>query len=180
MATHINGIDIDSLRGTIGELEKDPDLGRCQFRLKNRWIEGTRNIGRVSTYYAVKQEMEHPQTFEVAADEPPIISGNDTAITPVENLLAALASCVTSSIVLHASVRGIDIEQLESEVEGDMDLNGFVGLSEVPKGFQEIRIKLRVKSDADPELIEQLASFSPTLNTISQGAKVRMEVEKRS
>jgi uncharacterized OsmC-like protein len=97
----------------------------------------------------------------------------------VEHLLNALAGCMTTSMVAHAAVRGIHIEELESELEGDIDLRGFLGLEkEVPKGYTEIRVKFRVKTDAaNLERLKRLTEFSPVLNTVKQGAKVSITVE---
>ena len=82
-----------------------------------------------------KQEIPHKQPFTLVADEPAILAGRDDGANPVEHLLHALASCLTTSIVAHAAVRGIEIEEVESEIEGDIDLNGFLGLSpSTPKG----------------------------------------------
>ena len=92
-----------------------------------------------------------------------------------------LAACVTTSMVAHAAVRGIHIEELESELEGDIDLRGFLGLSnDVPKGFTEIRVKFKVKADVDNmERLKRLAAYSPVFNTITQGANVYIQVEPK-
>jgi uncharacterized OsmC-like protein len=112
------------------------------------------------------------------ADEPAILAGNDEGANPVEHLLHALASCLTTSMVAHAAVRGIEIEELESELEGDLDLRGFLGLAmDVPKGYTEIRAKFRVKAKPeDVARIKDLACFSPVFNTITNGARVAVEV----
>ncbi|MFC1777046.1 OsmC family protein [Pseudomonadota bacterium] len=93
-------------------------------------------------------------------------------------MLHALASCLTTSIVAHAAVRGIAIEELESELEGDIDLNGFLGLDAgMPKGFTEIRARFRVKADPkDMDNIKQLAMFSPVFNTITESSRVDVDV----
>ena len=123
--------------------------------------------------------MAHNQQFELHADEPPILAGEDQGANPVEHLLNALASCVTTSIVAHAAVRGIHIEELESELEGDIDLRGFLGLDpNVPKGYTNIRVKFKVKTDAENlERLKRLAEFSPVYNTITHGAKVDIDVQ---
>lgn len=179
MTRQVNGIDLDVLRETISAVRGDPELGRCTFRATNQWINGTHNVGKVETFFAGKQEMTHKEPFEIAADEPPILAGDDSAPNPVEYLLAALASCVTTSMVAHAAVRDIPIEELSSELEGDIDLNGFFGLSEdTPKGYQQVRVKCTVKSDASAEQLESLAAFSPVLNTLTRGVAVDVQVEK--
>ena len=113
------------------------------------------------------------------ADEPAILAGDDQGANPVEHLLHALASCLTTSMVAHAAVRGIEIEELESELEGDIDLRGFLGLSMgVPKGYTDIRANFRVKAKPeDVEKIRELAKFSPVFNTITDGADVAVNVE---
>jgi uncharacterized OsmC-like protein len=135
----------------------------------------------VTGFYGAKQEIAHKQQFELHADEPPILAGNDEGANPVEHLLNALAACVTTSMVAHAAVRGIHIEELESELEGDIDLRGFLGLdSEVPKGFTDIRIKFRVKADVDNmERLKRLTGYSPVFNTITRGARVDIQVEPK-
>jgi uncharacterized OsmC-like protein len=105
--------------------------------------------------------------------------GGDAAANPVEHLLHALASCLTTSMVAHDAVRGIEIAELESALEGDIDLRGFLGLAaDVPKGYTEIRAKFRAK--AKPEdlgKIRELAKFSPVFQTVTNGAKVDVQVE---
>jgi len=84
-------------------------------------------------------------------------------------------------MVAHAAVRGIQIEELESELEGDIDLRGFLGLDpNVPKGYTDIRLKFKVKTDPENlEKLRELASFSPVYNTLIHGAKVNIEVEPK-
>jgi uncharacterized OsmC-like protein len=115
------------------------------------------------------------------ADEPAILAGNDEGANPVEHLLHALASCLTTSMVAHAAVRGIKIDELESEFEGDIDLRGFLGLDDtVPKGFTAIRAKFRVKADpADIETLRELANYSPVFNTLTNGTDVDVRVEQK-
>jgi uncharacterized OsmC-like protein len=175
----VNGIDLDTLTGTVQAIDQEPELGACKFRARNTWLGGNHNCTTVSGFYGAKQEIAHKQVFELHADEPPILAGQDDGANPVEHLLNALAACVTTSMVAHAAVRGIHIEALESELEGDIDLRGFLGLDEdVPKGFTEIRVKFRVKSDVrNMERLKRLTAFSPVFNTITQGAKVDIQVD---
>ena len=116
----VNGIHMDTLKGTVNAIEQDPDLGACKFRASNKWLGGNHNCTTVTGFYGARQEIAHQQQFELHADEPPILAGNDNGANPVEHLLNALAACVTTSMVAHAAVRGINIEELESELEGDI------------------------------------------------------------
>ena len=174
----VNGVDLDTLMGTVNAIQADPELGICKFRASNTWMDGNHNRSTVAGFYAAKQEIAHAQIFTMDADEPAILAGGDQAANPVEHLLHALASCLTTSIVAHAAVRGIEIEELESELEGDIDLNGFLGLdAKTPKGFTEIRARFRVKADPkDMDNIKQLAMFSPVFNTITESARVDVDV----
>ena len=96
----------------------------------------------------------------------------------MEHLLHALASCLTTSVVAHAAVRGIRIEALESHLEGEIDMRGFLGRADdVPKGYTAIRAAFRVQADPeDLPRIRELAAFSPVFNTLAQGTRVDVEV----
>ena len=180
-SNRVNGINLNVLNETVRAIQGDPELGQCHFRARNKWIEATHNCTTISGFYGAKQEMPHKQEFELHADEPPILAGNDDGANPVEHLLNALASCVTTSMVAHAAVRGIQIEELESELEGDIDLRGFLGLDpQVPKGYTNIRVKFKVKTDQDNvEKLKRLAAFSPVYNTLIQGTQVDIQVEPK-
>jgi uncharacterized OsmC-like protein len=177
----VNGIDLSILTETVNAVKKDPELGKCRFRARNKWIDANHNCTTITGFYGAKQEMTHKQEFELHADEPPILAGEDQGANPVEHLLNALASCVTTALVAHAAVKGISIEELESELEGDIDLNGFLGLNpDVPKGYTNIRMKFRVKTDSkNLKLLKKLSEFSPVYNTIIHGAKVDIDIEPK-
>ena len=177
----VNGIVLETLQGTVKAIEQEPELGQCRFRARNQWLGGNHNCTMVTGFYGAKQEIAHKQQFKLHADEPPILAGHDEGANPVEHLLNALAACVTTSMVAHAAVRGIHIDELESELEGDIDLRGFLGLdNDVPKGFTDIRIRFRVKADVDNmERLKRLTEYSPVLNTITGGTRVDIQVEPK-
>ena len=177
----VNGIDLGVLTGTVNAIRRDPELGKCRFRARNKWVDGDHNRTTVSDFYGARSEQKHKQAFEMHADEPPILAGADSAANPVEHLLHALASCVTTSLVAHAAVKGIHIEEMESELEGDIDLNGFLGLNpDIPKGFTEIRVKFKVKTDSgNLKMLKKLSEISPVYNTLTHGAKVHIDIESK-
>jgi uncharacterized OsmC-like protein len=177
----LNGINLNVLQDTVKAIQNDPELGSCRFRATNKWIDANHNCTTVTGFYGAKQEIDHKQKFELYADEPPILAGQDQGANPVEHLLNALASCVTTSMVAHAAVRGIEIQELESELEGDIDLRGFLGLAnDVPKGYTEIRVKFKVKTDEqNMEKLKSLASFSPVYNSLINGVKVDLQIEPK-
>jgi uncharacterized OsmC-like protein len=176
----VNGVDLDVLGATVGAIKNDPVLGQSRFRAHNRWVNGSVNRSTVHDFHAASAEQRHAQVFTLGADEPPLLAGGDTAPNPVEFVLHALASCVTTSIVAHAAVKGIEIEQLESELEGDIDLNGFLGLNpKTPKGYTEIRMRIRARtSEENFRRLPALATFSPVYNTLKNGTNVVLEFER--
>jgi uncharacterized OsmC-like protein len=177
LSRRMNGVELDKLMTTVNAIKSEPELGASRFRVRNIWLGGNHNRSAVSGFYGARQEMTHKQTFVMDADEPAILAGDDEGANPVEHLLHALASCLTTAMVAHAAVRGIEIEEMESELEGDLDLQGFLGLANVPKGYTSIRAKFRVKAKAeDVARIRELANFSPVFNTLTNGAKVEVEV----
>lgn len=175
-----NGINLRALKETVGAIKKDPALGQSRFHIHNQWMNANHNCSDVTSFYGAKQEIQHKHKFELRADEPPILAGADEDANPAEHLLHALASCLTTSIVAHAAVRGIHIDSLESEIEGDIDLNGYLGLDDtVPKGFQNIRVTFKVKSDADLKTLKELAEFSPVYNSLKKGVNIDLSVEAK-
>jgi uncharacterized OsmC-like protein len=177
----VNGVNLETLMATVNAIKDDPELGACHFRASNKWLGGNHNRTTVTGFYGAKQEIAHKQKFEMDADEPPILAGEDEGANPVEHLLHALASCVTTSMVAHAAVRGIHVEEVESELEGDIDLRGFLGLSDdVPKGYTDIRVKFKVKADPkDLARLEELIEYSPVFNTLTHGVPVSIQVESK-
>jgi uncharacterized OsmC-like protein len=177
----VNGIDTTALMATVHAIQADRGLGLCRFQARNRWVAGSHNRTTVTGFYGARQEIAHAETFTLDADEPAILAGRDQAANPVEHLLHALASCLTTSMVAHAAVRRIAIEELESQLEGDLDLNGFLGLDpEAPRGYTAIRVTFRVKGAPEQvAMLRELAEFSPVLNTLTRGVPVDVRIEPR-
>ncbi|MHC4433419.1 MAG: OsmC family protein [Planctomycetota bacterium] len=174
-----NGIDMDVLWKTINAVKEEPSLGKSRFRIHNKWLKGGFNNTTVSDFYGAGQENAHKQTFVLEADEPEILAGEDLAANPVEQLLHSLAACLTTSMVYHAATRGIEIEELESHLEGELDIQGFMGLSpEVRKGYQNISVTFKVKTESgNIEKLRELAEFSPVFDVVSNGTSVDLNIE---
>ncbi|MDH4098196.1 MAG: OsmC family protein [Nitrospira sp.] len=181
ISTVMNGVDVERLGQTIQAIQKDPGLAKSQFRATNRWVNGGHNRSTIQGFYAAGQEdTSRTKPFVLEADEPPVLLGKDEGANPVEFVLHALAACVTTSLVYHAAARGITLESVESQLEGDLDLRGFLGLSDqVRRGYKEIRVKFNVKSDASPEQLEELTKFSPVYDIISNAVPVSIQMETR-
>jgi uncharacterized OsmC-like protein len=177
----VNGVDMDALGETVNTVQDNPELGESKFHIHNKWISGGHNRSSITDFFSAGQNMSHKQTFELDADEPPVLGSEDLGPNPVEHLLHALAACVTTSMVFHAAVRGIRIHELESELEGDIDMRGFLGLSQdVRKGYRNIRINFRVKADEENlEKLKALAKFSPVFDVVSNGTSVDIQIERK-
>jgi uncharacterized OsmC-like protein len=182
--TTINGVNVEELFKSIDALREMPNLASFKFRLNNRWIDGGLNRSSIKNFYGTG--LEHTtrrEPFILEADEPPVLLGKDQAPNPVEYLLHALAGCVTSSIVFHAAARGITIKELESRVEGEIDIRGFLGIdNSVPRGYRRIRMKFRIKADAPDDQLEEIIklgpTYSPVYNTLTNGVPVEVQLEK--
>jgi uncharacterized OsmC-like protein len=174
----INGVDVERLGETVKAIQQSPSLATSQFRATNRWINGGHNRSTIQGFYAAGQEdATRSRPFVLDAGEPPVLLGNDEGANPVEFVLHALAACLTTSLVYHAAARGIRIESVESTLEGDLDLQGFLGLSEqVRRGYKEIRVKFQVTSDASSEQLEELTKFSPVYDIVSNPVPVSISI----
>ena len=173
-----NGVDVDALFGTIQAIRQDPSIAEFRFRATNRWLGGDGNLTTVTGFFGANQEQRHARPFEMECGEPPVLLGRDAGANPVEFLLNALIGCLTTTMVFHAAARNIDIEAVDSELEGDIDLRGFLGISsDVRKGYREIRVTMRVKSSGSPALLRELAQYSPVFDVVSRALPVRVEVE---
>lgn len=177
---NLNGVPVQKVMDTIRAIRQDPELARFEFRATNKWLTGGHNRSTISDFYGARQEdTSRAQPFVLDADEPDVLAGEDRGANPVEFALHALVACLTSSMVYHAASRGIEIESVESRIEGDIDLRGFLGLSdEVRNGYENIRVSFEVKSDASAEQLAELASFSPVLDTIRNPVNVSLNVRK--
>lgn len=167
----VNGVAVDRLFETIDAVKADPEIAKFNFHITNKWIGGGHNRTTIEDFYGVKQTNVHVTPFVLDADEPPLLLGEDKGANPVEHLLNALAACVTSSIIYHAAARGIEIGGVESRLEGDIDLRGFLGISrEVPVGYRQIRLSFKIDADLSDEekqeLIEMGKKYSPVYNTV--------------
>jgi uncharacterized OsmC-like protein len=176
----VNGVDVAELKKKAGMLQQNPPMAKFEFRVRNNWLGCGHSQTTVSDFQGGGETIRHEQEFKIEADEPRALVGQDQGANPVEHLLNALVTCLTGAMVYHAAVRGIEIQEVESTVEGDLDLRGFMGLAEdVRKGYQNIRVNFKVKADAPKEILEECARFSPVFDVVSNGTNVRLNIEKQ-
>ena len=181
----LNGLDTQKMIETVGALKANPTLAKFEFRARNRWIAGGENRSTIKDFYgAGAEDVSRAEPFEFTNGEPPVLLGNNEGANPVEFLLHALAGCVTTTTVLHASARGIELESLSTRLVGDIDLQGLLALEDVPAGYQGIRIEMDIKAkNASDEELDDLLQFaqahSPVCNTVCRPVPVVVQRVKR-
>lgn len=179
----VNGVDVERLFGTIEAVRENPEIAKFVFRSSNTWMGGGHNRSTIKGFYgACQEDATRTEPFVLDADEPPVLLGEDKGPNPVEFVLHALAACMTTSLVYHAAARGIEIRSLETRFEGDLDLRGFLGMSDkVRRGFEGIRVLFDIDADLDDagkaDLIETAQRYSPVFDMLTNGVPVRCELE---
>ena len=179
-----NGVDTATLFATLDAVKQAPEAARFQFRARNQWISGTHSQSTIGDFFGVGEERAHVRSWTFDADHPTVLVGQDNGPTPVEHLLHALAACLTAGLGNIAAARGITLHRVTSTVEGDIDLNGILGLDpEVRNGFEQVTIRFEVEGDAPAEKLEQLVAQSVKRSAvndiITNGVPVNVEVETR-
>jgi uncharacterized OsmC-like protein len=177
----LNGVDIEGLMSTIDAIQAKPDLANFKFRARNEWLDGGHSRTTITDFDGAGQTHRHSKAFSVETDEPIVLLGGDRAPNPVVYLLHSLAGCLAGAIAYHAAARGISVEQIETQLEGDIDLRGFLGLDEkVRPGYKQIRVKMRIKADCPESKLKEIAQFgskySPVYNVITSAIPVEIEL----
>lgn len=178
-----NGIDVGTLTETIAAIEDDPTLGSFTFRARSRWEDGTYNIGEIGTFtHAGNEDQSRAAAFVLHGDEPPVLLGSNKGPNAVELLLQGLAFCYAVGFVANAAARGIEIERMDYEIEGELDVRPFLGLEGQRPGFTRIRATGRVSSpNASREQLQELCQYvqdtSPVRDSLANSVPVETSLE---
>jgi uncharacterized OsmC-like protein len=178
----LNGVNTPVLLATINAVGGAPELAEFKFRARSKWVSGTHSRITVDDFFGAGGEHRHEVAFSADADHPTVLVGGDNGPTPVEFLLQGLAACLTAGIGNIAAVRGIELHEVESVVEGDINLLGILGLSnEVRNGFSGIRASFRIRGNAPAEklaaIVEQSKARSAVFDVLTNGVPVTVEVD---
>ena len=150
-----NGLDLDALSRVVEAIEKDARRAKVRFAVTTRWTGQTRSETLVEGFNIAGEQVT--RSHKIVADEPVELLGSDQAPNPQELLMAAFNACITVGYVAGASVRGITLKSLEIRTRGELDLRGFLGLSDdVPPGYEEIDYEVRITGDGTPEQFEAI------------------------
>lgn len=182
IANKKNGIDVDQLLGTINAVKSDPEVADFRFKAKTEWLEGGHCRTTFLPFYGAKEEdSSRTNPIIMEGDEPPVLLGENRGANAVEAVLHALGSCLSVGFIYNAAARNIEVESLSFDLQGDLDLHAFLGLSEKSRpGYEKIRVKYNVKANASKKEIEELCAYvqktSPVLDMLRNPVKVDVEM----
>ena len=181
----VNGLEVNNTNKMVGSVKSNPASAQATFYATTNWKSGFHNEAEISNYTMGGAKLKHARTFKIEGDQPENFLGTDKGPASVEILLAALGHCISNNWAMFGASMGVSIESLRLEVEGDLDVQGRMGLPEPGKvrpGYQSIRITHYVKSKAPKEVLEQIKQMaedrSPTkdsLRAVSFSSKLVIE-----
>ena len=156
-----NGVNVDALLTAREALTAQPEGAQFKWRAACEWKNGTHSQSTVEGFFGLGDEQKHKTTFTFDADHPELFAAEDRGATPVEYVLVGLASCLTAGLAAVAQNRDIQLRSVKATIEGDMDLQGILGIdSDVRNGFDGIRVTYDIDADASREDIEALVAQS--------------------
>jgi uncharacterized OsmC-like protein len=156
-----NGVNVEALVAARNALTEAPVAAQFKWRASCEWKNGTHSHSTVEGFYGLGQEQARKRTFTFDADHPEVFASEDLGATPVEYVLVGLASCLTAGIAAVAQYRGIQLKKVAATIEGDMDLQGILGIDgDVRNGFDGIRVTYDIDADASRADIEALVAQS--------------------
>jgi uncharacterized OsmC-like protein len=180
--TILNGIAVGERSDCMSSLRQSPDIGKCTFKATSKWISGAYCQTEISDFCASGETIHRDKIHIIEGDEPALLLGSDQAANATEALFHALGACLNASFIYHATDQGVHVESLEIDLEGNIDINGFLGLKEdIHNGFESIDVTFHVKSDAPREKIEELCEYaqkrSPVFDSVTNPVKVTVSLE---
>ncbi len=176
-----NGVNVEALIGAREALDAAPQAAQFTWRSKCEWVNGTHSRSTIGGFFGLGEEQDRGKSFTVDADHPEVFAAEDNAATPVELVLSGLAACLTAGVASVAQHRGIQLYAVTATVEGDMDLQGILGIDpDVRNGFGSIRVHFEIHADASDEdiraLVAQSQKRSAVFDIITNPTNVHVDV----
>jgi uncharacterized OsmC-like protein len=183
-ATANNGVNVGALLEAREALRKAPEAAKFKWRATCKWQRGTHSRTHIDGFHGLGTEHKHKSEFTFEADHPEIFASEDLGATPVELVLAGLASCLTAGVASVAQNRGIQLRSVEAKLEGSMDLQGILGIdSDVRNGYDDIKVTFDIDADASQKDIEALVAQSQkrsaVYDIVTNPTNVSVEVRKK-
>ena len=176
-----NGVNVEALLGARQALTDAPEAARFQWRASSSWVRGTHSRTTVQKFFGLGAEQSHKREFTFDADHPEIFAAEDNAATPVEIVLAGLASCLTAGVAAVAQARKVQLRSVSATLEAGMDVRGILGMDEdIRNGFDGIKVTYKIDADASPEdikaIVAQSQKRSAVYDIIANPTNVTVEV----
>jgi uncharacterized OsmC-like protein len=160
MTTVTNGVNVQALLDAREALKGAPEAAQFKWRASAKWNHGVHSTVKVQSFYGLGQEQDHKAQGVFEADHPEVFAAEDNGITPIEFLIVGLASCLTAGVASVAENRGIQLRSVEATVEGNHDIRGILGDTDVRNGYNDIKVTFNIDADASREDIEALVAQS--------------------
>ncbi len=178
-----NGVNVGALLEAREALREAPDAAKFKWRASCKWQNGTHSRTTIKNFFGLGAEQNHKTEFHFEADHPEVFASEDLGATPVELVLAGLASCLTAGVAAVAQNRGIQLRSVEAELEGAMDIQGILGIDgDVRNGYDDIKVKFNIDADASQADIEALVAQSQkrsaVYDVVTNPTDVSVEVHK--
>ncbi|MDX1642652.1 MAG: OsmC family protein [Balneolaceae bacterium] len=159
----------DSLLELIQGIQSNPEQADATFKAKSKLENGFLSNIKI-------------RNFEFVSDEPVELGGTNEGPNPVEYVLGAFAACQEIVIKAYATVLDIDVKAVHVEVDGNLDLHGFLNLSEERAGFKSVSYKTTIETnETDTEKLKTLEKLSvdrcPVLDIIRNPVKIDGQVD---
>ncbi|MCW5621187.1 MAG: OsmC family protein [Burkholderiales bacterium] len=176
-----NGVNVEALFGAKEALANAPEAAKFRWRATVKWINGTHSRSTVEGFYGLGAEHKHKSQFSFDADHPEVFAAEDQAATPVEIVLAGLASCLTAGVAAVAQARKVQLRSVSATLEAGMDIRGILGVdSDVRNGFDGIKVTYKIDADASPDdikaIVAQSQKRSAVYDIITNPTNVTVEV----
>jgi uncharacterized OsmC-like protein len=176
-----NGVNVEALLGAREALSEAPEAAQFKWRAKCEWVRGTHSRSTVEGFFGLGEEQQHRAPFTFDADHPEVFASEDHGATPVELVLAGLASCLTAGIASVAQMRDIQLNSVTATLEGGMDIQGILGMDgDVRNGFSGIKVSYDIDADATPDeikaVVAQSQKRSAVFDALTNPTNVTVEV----
>jgi uncharacterized OsmC-like protein len=160
MTAVTNGVNVQALLDAREALKGAPEAAQFTWRASAKWNNGVHSTIKVQSFRGLGQEQSHKEESVFEADHPAVFAAEDNGITPIEYLIVGLASCLSAGVASVAENRGIQLRSVEATVEGNHDIRGILGDTDVRNGYNDIKVTFNIDADASREDIEALIAQS--------------------
>ena len=168
ITTTLNDVNMEAVASLAGKIQEEPEVAATKWNALVKWKGGFRSEASIRDF------------APIVSDEPDALGGSDTGPNPVEQVLAALGNCLAVGYAANATGMGIELNDLIIELEGDLDLHTFLGLSEGNAGYDNISVKAKIDSNASDEdikaLHDKVTGTSPVGHTLSRAVPVNIDL----